>query len=168
MPTNLRLAPPISDAGGPSSADPIRIVLADDHEALRRSLRRLLDTEHEIAITAEASELEMAKRDVRRHSPHVLILGLRLPNGSALATIRAFRHKAPTTQIVLLTMEISPAFAEQALRAGALGYVLKEHADRDLPAAIRCAARGESYVTPEVAMLDALPAARQLRPPTSR
>jgi len=58
---------------------------------------------------------------------------------------------------VVLTMEASPAFAKHALNAGALGYVLKEHADRDLIAAVRGAAHGESYITPEVAVgLDAM------------
>jgi two-component system response regulator NreC len=162
MPSNLRLATPHTNAQGAANADPVTLVLADDHDAMRRSLRRLLDAEDGITVVAEAVDLETARRHVQRHSPQVLILDLRVPNGSPIATIREFRRKAPGTQVVVLTMEISRAFARQALDAGALGYVLKEHADRDLLAAIRCAAHGASYVTSEVAAgIDALPIAAQ-------
>ena len=152
MPTNLELAPPLADVEGASDANPIRVVLADDHDAMRRSLRRLLDAEAGITVMAEAFDLETAARHVQGHSPHVLILDLHLPNGSAVGMVRELRRQAPGTQIVVLTMEISPAFAKQALDACALGYGFKEHADRDLTAAVRAAVRGERYVTPEVAV----------------
>jgi two-component system response regulator NreC len=169
MPTNLRLATPYTNAEGSANAAPVTLVLADDHDAMRRSLRRLLDAEDGITVVAEAVDLETATRHVQGHSPQVLILDLRVPNGSPIATIREFRRKAPATQIVALTMEISTAFAEQALHAGAVGYVLKEHADRDLLAAIRCAAHGESYVTSEVATgLDALRIAGEPRRSATR
>jgi two-component system, NarL family, response regulator NreC len=151
MPTNLRLAPDVTDVEDASNPDPTSVVLADDHVGMRRTLRRVLDAEDGITVIAEAVDLETATRQVQAHSPQVLILDLRLPNGSRIATTRALRRAAPATQIVVLTMEISPASAQQTLQAGALGYVLKEHADRDLVAAIRCAAHGESYVTSEVA-----------------
>jgi len=157
MQPTLRLAPsPLSLEEVPVT-DPIRVVLADDHNAMRRNLRRLLDAEDGVTVVAEAIDLETATRHVHGHLPHVLIVDLHLPNGSAVATIRQLRRVVPETQIVVLTMEASPAFAKHALNAGALGYVLKEHADRDLIAAVRGAAHGESYITPEVAVgLDAM------------
>jgi len=148
---NLRPAPAITDPERISIQDPIRVVLADDHAVMRQTLRRLLDAEDGITVMAEAFELQTTTRHVHGHAPHVLILDLRLPNGSAIATIRELRRNAPGTQVVVLTMEISQACAKQALDAGALGYVLKEHADRDLPNAVRAAVRGASYVTSEVA-----------------
>lgn len=166
MSTTLRLVPAVTYVQDGSSADAIRVVLADDHDAMRRSLRRLLDAENGITVVGEAFDVESATRQVHEHSPHVLILDLHLPDTSPIVTIKEFRRKAPRTQIVVLTMEISPALAEQALNAGTLGYVLKEHADRDLPAAIRCAADEETYITPELGTgLDALRAAAQTRSP---
>lgn len=160
MPPNLRLAPALSDDGQASDPDPIRVVLADDHNTMRRNLRRLLDAEEGVTVVAEATDLEAVSRHVHGHLPHVLVLDLHLPNGSAMATIRELRSMLPETQIVVLTMEASPALAKQALAAGALGYVLKEHADRDLVCAVRNANRGDTYVTPQVAAgLEALQAA---------
>jgi two-component system response regulator NreC len=127
------------------------VILADDHDTMRRSLRRLLDAEDGITVLSEAFDLKTAAREVEDRSPNVLIIDLRLPSGSAIGAIRVLRREAPQTQVVVLTMELSPAFAQQALEAGAVGYVLKEHADRDLPNAVRAAVRGETYLTPEVA-----------------
>ncbi len=81
----------------------------------------------------------------------MLILDLHLPNGSSLARIGELRRRFPETQIVVMTMDESPAFAEAALRAGALGYVFKEHSDRELVAAVRAASHGEQFISRRVA-----------------
>ncbi len=127
------------------------MVLADDHNAVRRNLRLLLDREEGMEVIAEAGDISAVMRHVPRHLPHVLVLDLRLPNGSSIATIRRLREEVPDTEIVVLTMEESPAFAHQALEAGAVGFVVKDRADTELPLAIRRAARGEEYVSPRVA-----------------
>lgn len=151
MPTDLRLAPFTTRVVGACDPDPVRVVLADDHAAMRRSLKRLLDAEDGVTVVAEAVDLETAARCVHGHLPDVLILDLHLPTGWALGLVGKLRGSVPETQVVVLTMENSPAFVERALDAGALGYVLKEYADRDLAPAVRAARRGESYVTPEIA-----------------
>jgi two-component system response regulator NreC len=130
---------------------PIRVVLADDHALMRRSLRLLLDNEQDLEVIAEAGDLETVTRHVREHRPHVLVLDLGLPNGSSVQTIGRLRTEMPGTEIVVLTMEESPVFAQQTLDAGAIGFVLKEMADEDLPEAVRRAARGLHYVSPRVA-----------------
>jgi two-component system, NarL family, response regulator NreC len=130
---------------------PIRVVLADDHALMRRSLRLLLENERDLEVIAEAGDLQTVTRHVREHRPHVLVLDLGLPNGSSIQEIGRLRTEAPGTEIVVLTMEESPVFAQQALDAGAIGFVLKEMADEDLPAAVRRAARGLHYVSPRVA-----------------
>ena len=81
----------------------------------------------------------------------MLLLDLQMPNGSSIEAIRRLRQEVPETQIVVATMEESPLFARQALDAGAVGYVLKDNADAELQAAVRCAARREEYVSPCVA-----------------
>ena len=136
--------------GGASSTEPIRIVLADDHAVVRSGLRMVLDSESDFEVVAEAGDVEAARRYVRGHHAKVLVLDLNMPGGSSLEAIPAFREEFPDTQIVVLTMQQDPAFAREALRAGALGYVLKEAADEELVEAVRRAAVGESYLNPRL------------------
>jgi two-component system, NarL family, response regulator NreC len=150
---NLRL---VGQSG--SRADrQIEVVLVDDHETMRRTLKALLDSEPGIEVIAEAGNLALATRHVHRYAPDVLVLDLRLPDGSSLAAIGELRREAPSTQIVVLTMQESPATAKQALDIGALGFVVKDTADAELADAVRCAADGDAYVSPRVAArVDAL------------
>lgn len=134
----------------PDSSAAIRVVLADDHAFLRRSLRMLLDGDGEFDVVAEASDVPTVVRHVRAHRPHVLVLDLLMPGGSSLTTIRQLRGDVPDTAIVVTTMLDDPRFAREAIAAGASGYVLKDEAAEDLPEAIRRAARGASFVTPRV------------------
>jgi two-component system, NarL family, response regulator NreC len=117
-----------------SSVEPIRIVLADDHAVVRSGLRMLLDNESDFEVVAEASDMDSARRYVRGHHPMVLVLDLNMPGGSSLEAIPVIRGESPDTQVVVLTMQKEPAFAREALGAGALGYVLKEAADDVAPA----------------------------------
>ncbi len=134
-------------AGGDEA---IRIVLADDHTVVRRGLRMLLDHEGGLEVVAEAGDVETARRYVRGHHPDVLVLDLNMPGGSSLEAIPEIRSESPETQIVVLTMQEEPAFARQALSAGAIGYVLKEAADDELIEAVRRAAAGETYLNPRL------------------
>ena len=150
-PAHLRLAPN-PDATAPASREQtIRVVLADDHALMRRNLRLLLDNEPGIQVIAEAEDLAAATRHVCGNPPNVLVLDLGMPGGSGMETIRQLREQVPSTEIVVLTMDDSPAFAEQAINAGALGFVLKDFADAELGPAVRSAARGEEHLSPRVA-----------------
>ncbi|MGD1058304.1 MAG: response regulator transcription factor [Solirubrobacteraceae bacterium] len=132
-------------------------MLADDHALMRRSLRLLLDGEEGIEVIAEANDLAAVTRNVHSHEPHVLILDLSMPDGSSIEAISRLREQAPDTQIVVMTMEENPVFAQRAFAAGAVGFVAKDLADDELPQAIRAAARGEEFVSPRTATrLDAL------------
>ncbi|HEY7932522.1 MAG TPA: response regulator transcription factor [Solirubrobacteraceae bacterium] len=133
---------------GAASSARIRLVLADDHSVVRSGLRMLLDSEPDFEVVAEASDVQSARRYVRGHHPRVLVLDLNMPGGSSLEAIPVIREESPDTQIVVLTMQQEPAFAREALGAGALGYVLKEAADAELVEAVRRAASGESYLNP--------------------
>ncbi len=148
----LRLAPDFVETGlGDSSQSPIRVVLADDHGLMRRSLRLLLDGEDGVEVVAEAKDLASALRAVRAQRPDVLVLDLRLPGNSGIETITTLHERAPDTQIVVATMHESPVYAEHALACGALGFVHKELADSELVEAVRAAAGGLKYVSPRVA-----------------
>jgi two-component system, NarL family, response regulator NreC len=133
-----------------AAAEPIRIVLADDHAVVRSGLRMLLDNESDFEVVAEASDIDSARRYVLGHHPRVLVLDLNMPGGSSLEAIPVIREQSPDTQIVVLTMQQEPAFAREALSAGALAYVLKEAADDELVEAVRRAAAGESYLNPRL------------------
>jgi two-component system, NarL family, response regulator NreC len=141
---------PIEDesSGEGTPEQTIRIVLADDHEVVRNGLRMLLDSESGFEVVAEASDAEGAQRYVRGHHPDVLVLDLNMPGGSSIEAIPAIRDENPETQIVVLTMQKEPAFAREALSAGALGYVLKEAAHAELVEAVRRAAAGQRYLNP--------------------
>ncbi len=128
----------------------VRIVLADDHVVVRSALRMLLEAEPEFEVVSEAGDAEEAARKVRGHHPQVLVLDVNMPGGSGLAAVPKIREQSPQTQIVVLTMQNEPAFAREAMQAGALGYVLKEAADAELVQAVRMAAAGETYLQPEL------------------
>jgi two-component system, NarL family, response regulator NreC len=136
------------EADGPAAA--IRIVLADDHPVVRRGLRMLLDDEADFEVVAEAGTVEEARRYVLGHHPRVLVLDLNMPGGPSLGAIPGLRTDFPETQIVVLTMQQEPAYAREALGAGATGYVLKQAADGELVEAVRLAAAGESYLNPRL------------------
>src|ERR1035441_9515406 len=123
----------------------IRIVLADDHPVVRRGLRLLLDEQADFEVVAEAGDVEEARRYVRGHHPDVLVLDLNMPGGSSLEAIPTICSEFPTTRIVVLTMQQEPAYAREAIAAGATGYVLKQAADRELVQAGRLAAAGGGY-----------------------
>lgn len=152
MSGDLHLVAAAPDRGRTTRARfPVKVVLADGHAAVRRNLRQLLDREEGLTVVAEAADLSTAARHVHGQLPHVLVLDLEMPDGSSLETIRGLRAEVPETEIVVLTMLLSPALAQQALDAGAVGFVLKDMADGELPAALRNAASGAEYVSPQVA-----------------
>ena len=127
-----------------------RIVIADDHAVVRSGLRMLLDAEPDFEVVAEAGDLRATTSYVRAHRPNVLVLDLNMPEGSTLTAIPDLREGSPDTAIVVLTMQNDPGFAREALRSGALGYVLKEAADDELVQAVRLAAEGRTYLNPEL------------------
>jgi two-component system response regulator NreC len=137
--------------GGESeAAATIRVVLADDHPVVRRGLRLLLDEQADFEVVAEAGDVDEARRYVLGHHPDVLVLDLNMPGGSSLEAIPALRAEFPATHIVVLTMQQEPAFAREAIAAGADGYVLKQAADGELVEAVRLASVGESYLNPRL------------------
>jgi len=148
MTPHLRLA--ADPSGPPAQAGPIRVLLADDRDTFRHSLRLVLAGEEGVEVVGEAGDIATVVRDVRKHLPNVVVLDLQLPDGSSLDAIRSLREHSPDTELVVLTMQASPAFARQVLDAGAAAFVLKEHADSDLPLAVRAAARGTEFVSPGV------------------
>src|SRR5919108_5635587 len=133
-----------------AAAGTVSIVLTDDHEVVRSGLRMVLEAEDGFEVVAEASDIEATRRYVRAHRPRVLVLDLNLPEGSSLPAIPELREHSPETAVVVLTMQQDPAFAREAMRSGALGYVLKHSAGNELVDAVRAAAAGETYMNPKL------------------
>ena len=126
------------------------IVIADDHRVVRSGLRMVLDREEDLEVVAEAGDVADAHRYVRAHRPDVLILDLNMPGDPSLPAIPVFLEESPKTHVVVLTMQEDPAFAREALQAGASAYVLKEAADDELVQAVRAAAAGGIFLTPQL------------------
>jgi two-component system response regulator NreC len=133
-----------------SKSSEIRIVLADDHAVVRSALRMLLDAEPGLEVVAEAGDVDSAIRYLRGHRPDVLILDLNMPGRASLDALPAIAEASPDTKIVILTMQSETAFAREAIQAGVLGYILKEAADAELVKAVRFAAKGKTYLQPDV------------------
>jgi two-component system response regulator NreC len=141
---------PSAEDDVPTAPATVRIALADDHEVVRSGLRLVLEGEPDMEIVAEAADVDSATRMVLGHKPDVLVLDLNMPGGSSLPAIPQMLAASPGTAVVVLTMQEDPAFAREALRAGALGYVLKEAASTELVQAIRLALTGGTYLHPSL------------------
>ena len=130
--------------------DVITLVIADDHAVVRKGLRLLMEAEDELHVVAEAGDVPDAIRMAKAHRPRVIVLDLNMPGGSTLEAIPEILAGTPQTAVVVLTMQDDPAYAREALQAGASGFVLKEAADDELLEAIRLAADGDTYLNPRL------------------
>jgi Response regulator containing a CheY-like receiver domain and an HTH DNA-binding domain len=140
----------------------ITLVLADDHAVVRSGLKLLLEAEPDMTVLSEAGDVDGTVRAVLGHKPDVLVLDLNMPGAAtSLEAMPRLAEASPDTKVVVLTMQEDPQFARQALRSGALAYVLKEAADSELVEAVRRAAVGETYLNPR---LGAAMAAAPLQP----
>lgn len=129
----------------------IRIILADDHEVVRRGLRMTIQGEDDMQLVGEASSGRQAIELVSASPPDVVLLDVRMPDGDGVEAARAIHSAQPQVAILMLSSfgDDAPLFA--ALRAGALGYLLKDASGDALVAAIRGAVRGEPQLHPTIA-----------------
>jgi DNA-binding NarL/FixJ family response regulator len=135
-------------------SEPITVMIADDHELVTRSLRLGLSREGDMAVIANAGELQASTDtySVAAQMPRVLVLIVQAANGSTVELIRRLRAQAPATAIVVLTGQDAPTFADTVMDLGVSGYVLGDEAEGELPYAIRSAAHGVAYISPPVAV----------------
>ncbi|HEX6117033.1 MAG TPA: response regulator transcription factor [Solirubrobacterales bacterium] len=133
-----------------AAADPITVVLADDHQIVRDGIRMVLEAEADIEVVAEAGDAEEAARFVLGHKPAVLVLDLNMPGRPSLELLPEIIERSPETAVIVLTMQSEPAFARRALTTGARGYVVKHSAARELVEAIRIVLAGDTYINPQL------------------
>jgi two-component system, NarL family, response regulator NreC len=122
----------------------ITIVLADDHGVVRQALRALLESQPDFSILAEAGGGLEALAAIERHHPMVAVLDLMMPG---LGGLEVTRRVSAQTRVVILSMHDSEAYVVEALRNGALGYVLKDSTAADLLQAVRAAAEGRRFLS---------------------
>ena len=120
-----------------AETETISIVIADDHAVMRSGLKLLLDAEPDLEVVAEAADVDETIRKLKAYKPAILLLDLHMPGGPSLQFIPAMREAAPETKIVVLTMQNSAGFVREALKNGAIGYVVKEEADAQLIQAVQ-------------------------------
>jgi DNA-binding NarL/FixJ family response regulator len=128
----------------------ISIVLADDHPVVRRGTRSLLEAEPAFSIVGAAGDGLETVRLVERLQPNVLILDLIMPGLSGLEVLRVVRQRAPQTRVVVLSMHSNTAFIAEALKNGAIGYVLKGCPEENLLRAVQEAVAGRRFLCPPV------------------
>ena len=134
----------------PRVAEPIRVLIVDDHAVVRSGLRLLLGQEPDIEPVGEAGTGREAVFEARTLKPDVILLDVVMPDQGGLDVLPTLRREHPETKVLVLSMQDDPRYVREAFAAGARGYVLKEAADAEVVAAVREVARGGRYVNPEL------------------
>ncbi|MGH2435454.1 MAG: response regulator [bacterium] len=129
----------------------IRILIADDHGVVRQGLRMFLGLDPDLEVVAEAANGAEALRLVRELTPDVVLMDLLMPVMDGIAATRAIRETFPDTEVVALTSVLEDASVVGAIRAGAIGYLLKTTEAEELQRAIHAAAEGQVQLSPEAA-----------------
>jgi DNA-binding NarL/FixJ family response regulator len=124
----------------------LRILLADDHVTVRHGLKLLIDSQPDMDVVSEVSDGEAAVRATLELKPDVVVMDISMPGMNGLDATKKLRQQQPSAAIITLTRHSDDAYLQELLRAGVLGYVLKQSAPAELLQAIRAAAAGEPYL----------------------
>jgi DNA-binding NarL/FixJ family response regulator len=137
----------------PAGARPIRLLLVDDHEVVRRGLRGFLELQDDIEIVGEAGNGRQGVEAAHALRPDVVLMDLLMPELDGVGAITAIKADLPEVEVVALTSFVEEARVTAALEAGASGFILKDADADDVADAIRAAHRGEVHLDPQVASL---------------
>ena len=133
--------------------DKIRVLLADDHTILRDGIRSLLEDESDMEVVGEAEDGHSAVRMACQLLPDVVLMDIAMPLLNGLEATRQIRRSQPQVKVLVLTMHDNEEYIRQILTTGAMGYILKDAAARELLNAIRAVHRGEAVLSPAVTRL---------------
>lgn len=129
----------------------IKVLIADDHQMVRRGLRMTIDAEKDMQVIAEAENGTEALGLIQKHKPDVVMLDLQMPEMDGVEALKKIREKFATLPVLILTSFTDDAHIFSALRAGANGFLLKEMSGDELVDAIRGASKGKPQLHPEIA-----------------
>lgn len=129
----------------------IRVLLADDHDVVREGLRMFLGIDPELAVVGEAADGEEAVHLARQLRPDVVLMDLLMPVMDGITAIAAIRNALPETEIIALTSVLESDAVVRAVKAGAIGYLLKDTKAAELRRAIKAAAAGQVQLAPQAA-----------------
>jgi DNA-binding NarL/FixJ family response regulator len=141
-----------------TKAAPLRVMLVDDHEIVRDGIKAMLDAEDDVVVTAQAGTVREAIDEAHRTRPDVVVMDVRLADGSGIEATREIRADHPDTRVLMLTSFADDEALFASIMAGASGYVLKQVKSGDLLRAIRAVGAGDSLLDPSItnAVLDRL------------
>jgi DNA-binding NarL/FixJ family response regulator len=128
----------------------LRLLIVDDHEVVREGLVALLERREAFSVVAQVGAAAEAIEAARRHQPDLVIMDIRLPDGSGIEATREIRAENPAIKVIMLTSYPDEEAVFAAIVAGASGYLLKQVRGRDLIAALEAVGRGESLLDPAV------------------
>src|SRR4029079_10522193 len=140
----------VSQDPGGAPARQLRLLVVDDHEVVRQGLVALLGRRPGFQVVAEAGTVAESIEAARRFQPDIIVMDVRLPDGSGIEACREIRAEMPETRVVMLTSYPDDDAVLSAIVAGASGYLLKQVRARDLVAALEAVGRGESLLDPAV------------------
>ena len=131
----------------------IRILLADDHNIMRRGLRLLLERQPGFEVVGEAADGRQAVERAEATKPDVVVLDIAMPNMSGIEAAQRIRASLPHVAILILSMHSDEGYVLRALKAGAKGYLLKDSAENDLIEAIKAVSGGKACFSPEISKI---------------
>ena len=129
----------------------VRVLIADDHDVVRQGLRTFLELDPELEVVGEAVDGREAVRLAHRLRPEVVLMDLLMPELDGIAATQIIRRELPDTEVVALTSVLEDASVVGAVRAGAIGYLLKDTKAQELRHAIKAAAAGQVQLSPQAA-----------------
>jgi DNA-binding NarL/FixJ family response regulator len=130
---------------------PIRVMLADDHTLLRQGLRRIIESDAELTVVAEASSGSEAIALAELHRPDVAVMDIAMKELNGIEAATQIQRRSPDTAILILSMFSDDRYVMRAVKSGARGYLLKDSVEGDLLKAIRATHAGHSYFSPQIA-----------------
>ena len=137
-----------------------RVMLVDDHAVVRSGIRRLLEHESGFVIVAEAESGERAYQLYGQHAPDVVVMDLSMPGMGGMEAIRRLVARYPEAKLLVLSMHENAAFANQALKAGAKGYLAKNSLAEELVGALESVVKGRTFISADIAKKIALQSLR--------